>query len=199
MEEKRGGTESAVISHAVTPNMERTPILPIDRGCDGCRVCCHVLQVNDTPGGPKPAGVLCPWLHPASSGYKGCSIYKTRPHSCQSFECLYLKLARRPDIATSTDLRPDNSGVMFVHSPMALYFTAYVWDPERKEAFRDPEPSEVIKRLTQDGFKVIVTWGNSPQKLLIEADGLGGLKERVVDTTPVDQNGEQKEIPDGRA
>lgn len=168
-------------------------VLSPSRHCDGCTVCCRVLQVNDTPGAAKPAGVNCQWLH--KEPYSGCSIYKDRPPSCISFECLYIKLARRPDIATSTDLRPDKSGVMFVHQPDRRYFTAHVHDPQRPDAWQDPEPYGVIQKLCQEGFCVIITWGPTPRKLLLQRDEAGGIRQKeVIMGKPDPTNGEQQAL-----
>jgi uncharacterized cysteine cluster protein YcgN (CxxCxxCC family) len=169
------------------PTMGNILQKPTSNACGGCTVCCKVLQVNDTPGGPKPAGISCPFINKECDG---CGIYETRPLTCQSFECLYIKLARRPDIATSTALRPDISGVMFVHNPIRLYFTAHVFT-EDTDAWKKPEVMEVIKRLTIEGFKVVVTFGPTPRKYMLEGDGHGGIIESIITMGEPDVNGEQ--------
>lgn len=164
--------------------MASTPKKPTSP-CGGCTVCCRVLEVEEIPGGPKPANTPCRWLHTDESGYRGCSIYKDRPLPCQKFECHYIKLARRPDLTTSPDFRPDKCGVMFVHHPTRIYFIAHVWDPKRRYAWRNPEPIEVIRTLLAERFKVIVTWGVG-DKLLLEDDGFGGITESTIKEDPTD-------------
>jgi hypothetical protein len=161
---------------------------PIPSSCGGCTVCCKVLQVNDTPGGPKPAGVACPYLNAEDSG---CTIYETRPATCKSFECMYIKLARRSDVETPETLRPDKSGVMIVHNPQRLYFTCHVYDPARPEAWRAPEVQEVILRLLEEGFKVIISWGTTANKTLLESDGKGGYTREDITMNPPNAEGEQ--------
>jgi hypothetical protein len=59
--------------------------------CGECRACCIYLEVDELE---KPQGVAC--KHLCASG---CSIYKARPESCSTFNCLYLSgfLSERPD------------------------------------------------------------------------------------------------------
>lgn len=65
------------------------------RRCGPCTVCCKTLGIHEIG---KAAGEKCWRL-----GYRGCSIYATRPRSCRGFECLWLQgrflASERPDLA----------------------------------------------------------------------------------------------------
>ena len=77
------------------------------RSCGECEVCCVVMGVKEI--GKYPAQEC---MH--QMGGKGCSIYTTRPESCQRFMCLWLQ-APREGILQDKD-RPDKSGVMLLAS-----------------------------------------------------------------------------------
>jgi Fe-S-cluster containining protein len=164
---------------------------PIPSSCGGCTVCCKILQVNDTPGGPKPAGVLCPYLNGEDNG---CTIYKGRPGTCKSFECMYIKLARRSDKETPVELRPDKSGVMIVHNPQRLFFTCHVYDPKRPDAWKSPEVQEAILGFLKEGFRVIISWGSTPNKLLLQSDGKDGYTREDIELAPPNADGTQHVI-----
>jgi hypothetical protein len=82
------------------PKLKRNPP-PL--ACGDCTVCCSIMAVDDLPAA-KPNWVPC-----AHVCRTGCRIYRTRPPSCRSFQCLWLQghLGRDPA------QRPDRLGVMF--------------------------------------------------------------------------------------
>jgi len=63
-----------------TPNGPFT----LARTCDGCTLCCKVMQVD--PPIDKPMNVWCRHCEPG----KGCGIHTTRPDVCRSFHCVWL-------------------------------------------------------------------------------------------------------------
>jgi len=73
--------------------------------CDGCRLCCKLLDVAELPTKPHLG-----WCHHACK--QGCAIYDSRPKSCQDYECLWLQSQTKPQ-PLSPDLRPDRIGVIF--------------------------------------------------------------------------------------
>lgn len=165
--------------------MDPTQVLPNEVTCGGCTVCCHILAVPDTPGIPKPSYQPCPWLHKGKE-YKGCSIYADRPRSCRSFECHYIKLARRPDLTTFSNLRPDKSGVMIMQNPQKAFFTAHVVGDNR-DAWKEKEVHDALLQLISEGFKVIISWGPDPKKLLLEKGERGSLLMTDIEILPEDE------------
>jgi len=63
-----------------TPNGPFT----LARNCDGCTLCCKVMQV-DAPI-DKPMNQWCVHCIPGT----GCGIHATRPPVCRSFHCVWL-------------------------------------------------------------------------------------------------------------
>jgi hypothetical protein len=59
--------------------------------CGDCSLCCKLL---DIPELDKPRGQWCPHVIPK----RGCSIYSSRPGSCQNFVCLWLLDTRLDDV-----------------------------------------------------------------------------------------------------
>jgi len=53
------------------------------RNCDGCSLCCMVLEINELN---KPKGVWCTHC----STRKACDIYDRRPDECEKFYCGWL-------------------------------------------------------------------------------------------------------------
>lgn len=68
------------------------------RRCTKCTVCCTVMGVDEIG---KPERQPCPHL-----GRRGCTIYATRPESCRTFECGWLR-----GVGTGID-RPDRLGAV---------------------------------------------------------------------------------------
>ena len=56
---------------------------PSTRDCNGCTLCCKVLQIAPLE---KPANVLCRHCTVGT----GCGIYPDRPQVCRTFLCGYL-------------------------------------------------------------------------------------------------------------
>lgn len=64
----------------------------MQRRCGDCQLCCRVLPTKEID---KPANTRC--VHQCRSG---CSIYATRPFSCQAWSCQWLlgfDVGQRPD------------------------------------------------------------------------------------------------------
>lgn len=84
------------------------------RSCGECEACCVLMGVKEIG---KYPGQEC--LH--QLGGKGCSIYSTRPESCQKFMCLWLQ-ADPKGILQDKD-RPEKCGVMLLVSGDHSAFT----------------------------------------------------------------------------
>jgi hypothetical protein len=72
------------------------------RECDGCIVCCKILDINWAEL-KKPSGIICPH----NTG-QGCGIHATRPDGCRTWFCLWRRIDELPEYT-----RPDRIGVMF--------------------------------------------------------------------------------------
>ncbi len=85
------------------------------RSCGECEACCVVMGVKEI--GKYPGQ---PCLHQVAGG-GGCSIYTTRPESCQKFLCLWIQ-ADPKGILQDKD-RPDKCGVMLLDAGDHSAFT----------------------------------------------------------------------------
>ena len=72
------------------------------RSCGACVACCKIPEI-DEPTLKKKSGTLCPNCTGTS-----CGIYENRPATCQSYYCVWRRVAALPDY-----LRPDLINVMF--------------------------------------------------------------------------------------
>ena len=86
------------------------------RGCDGCTVCCEILEIKAID---KPAHEPCQYCD------KGCTIYRERPEVCARFECAWLAGNWRDE------LRPDRCGVMIYHDADKGYQALMFVDPDQ--------------------------------------------------------------------
>lgn len=86
--------------------------------CDGCTLCCTLLEVHELR---KPVRTVC--VHCTDTG---CGRYETRPQSCRTFECAWL-VSQRTSRPLPAELRPDRSGVVLGQ-----------YDDGRPVAFVDP-------------------------------------------------------------
>ena len=93
------------------------------RGCNGCTLCCKLLEVRDLG---KPA---TEWCQHCDIGV-GCKIYETRPRLCAVFHCGFLTL---PDL--SEEWRPSKSKIVLARETEPDRLAAYV-DPGRPNATR---------------------------------------------------------------
>lgn len=75
------------------------------RTCGECTACCTLAYVPELD---KPENVTC------KNCVNGCSIYTSRPTSCVTYECEWLKGSM------SEDMRPDKSGVMIEVYPLMV-------------------------------------------------------------------------------
>ena len=74
-----------------------------ERTCGPCAECCTAMGIAEIG---KKAGERCAHLVPRANGGEHCGIYETRPNSCRTFVCYFLK-----GWATAAE-RPDKLGVV---------------------------------------------------------------------------------------
>ena len=118
----------------------------INRGCDGCTLCCKVLGVQEIE---KPSETLC--VH-CELGM-GCKIYQTRPQECIDFTCGYLL---EPNLGP--EWKPDVSGIVL--RTLGRTLTAHVDASTPNAWLREPYYSTLrqwARAGAQNGHKVLVS------------------------------------------
>ena len=118
--------------------------------CGPCTQCCKVLAVEELG---KPMGRPCVHLKPGA----GCGIYETRPHSCRTFECVWLMDPQMPH-----RFRPDQTKVVLDQDPEGLWLIARC-DPTNPHAWRRNPIYAALKGRAAD------TWGTG--KLVLAVAG----------------------------
>ncbi len=93
------------------------------KSCGPCTLCCKLLAVAELG---KPMSQWCAHLKPGA----GCGIYDTRPHSCRTFECVWLMDPEMPH-----RFRPDQTKVVLDQDPEGLWLIARC-DPANPSAWR---------------------------------------------------------------
>jgi hypothetical protein len=121
------------------------PSLPV-RECGSCTMCCKTMSVWEIE---KPNNVWCKHVRNHSS----CAIYETRPNSCRSFDCLWLRGIG------SDAMRPDRSRVVMVEAsdseaPDAPKGFAAILDPTRPLAWQEPAMRAFLEQI-RDGYGAI--------------------------------------------
>lgn len=149
------------------------------RACGSCTMCCKLPAIPEIP---KPRQT---WCDKCAIG-KGCTIYETRPDSCQRFFCAYLTLAElderwRPSRCRLVAFREEGTGRVVVHV-----------DGDRKGAWRKDPFYPQIKLWARAFGQVIVFDG---------ADAIFILPDRDKDLGPLrdDQIIIERRGADGRA
>jgi hypothetical protein len=69
--------------------------------CNGCTICCKVL---DVPWMNSPKGFYCKECDPGI----GCKIWENVPEDCKSFACAYQQIDN-----INIEYRPDKCGIVF--------------------------------------------------------------------------------------
>jgi hypothetical protein len=133
------------------------------RSCNGCTACCTVMGIEELN---KPLGVPCWELCKDGSG---CSIYASKPPSCNEFECVWL--TDKQGLLFNDEDRPDKVGLMFDHSYAAtptaeaivkacegrIAIVREVWPG----AFREPKAVALLKRLAPFTVIILVKGGTA--------------------------------------
>ncbi len=101
--------------------------------CDGCTICCKIMGVEELE---KPRNL---WCQHCKIG-EGCTIYETRPESCQVYECVWLK-TQVLENPMPLELRPDKSRVVVGTTNKGEDLILYVGrdrpDAWKKSGFRE--------------------------------------------------------------
>ncbi len=110
-------------SVSFTPPSEPPLGLVPGRSCDGCTMCCKVMEVVALQ---KPGQKWCP--HCAIG--TGCTIYETRPDECRTFYCGWMVDAGIPD-----HWAPKQSRMVLAYNISQNQVMLHV-DPGRIDAWR---------------------------------------------------------------
>ena len=127
------------------PSMTEPSQISKKNTCDGCTLCCKLLEIPELN---KPVNEYCSLCKVNS----GCSIYNTRPQSCRDFNCLYIthNLTER--------LKPKNCHVVFEKLKDCPVYLALI-DPDYPQALESEAVKVLIMQLLQDNFSVVTTAG----------------------------------------
>ena len=177
----------------------------MSRSCSGCTLCCKLLPMSaqarpqarrtvalmiatglldpfEVYGSiedfDKPAGKPCPHQRHG----KGCAIYNKRPFGCRMWECRWLTGEDTAELR-----RPDRSGYVIDCAPD--YVTTeqgntlpvvQVWvDPGRRDAWRDPELLEFVKRRWIDGMGTLIRWNAAADCMFLWVDDQGNVQMKT--------------------
>ena len=120
------------------------------RSCDGCTMCCKLLQIRALD---KPRSK---WCTHCDIGV-GCKIYDERPSECRDFHCGFLINANFGE-----HWKPTNSKLVIALADDANQLTVFV-DPDRPEAWRkEPFYSDIknwARVAAKNNRRVVVSIG----------------------------------------
>lgn len=122
------------------------------RKCGPCTLCCTAMAVPEIM---KAAGDPCEFLTPG-----GCGIYDTRPDSCATFACLWLRgvdgLDRRPDRTRAViHIEDGGQSPALAHLPPAVVL--YTLPGEKLTRYA----SKFVERTVKKGGTAFVTAGRA--------------------------------------
>ena len=115
----------------------QTETTPAVRSCDGCTLCCKVLNVPELN---KPAGRWCKDCAPTT----GCRIYEARPNACRAFQCAFLVTPEMPE-----SWRPKRSHFVIVAGPTGRLIAVHC-DPQYPRAWREEPYYSYFKRWSAE-------------------------------------------------
>lgn len=155
----------------MTTTPETSTGLVAGRSCDGCTMCCKLLEIDVLE---KPRGVWC--AHCDKS--RGCRIYDTRPGPCRGFHCGYLRI---PHLDESW--KPSKSKFLINYEEHARRIAIHA-DPDRPDSWRREPYLSTIRNWAaaaeRDGGYVIIWAGR-------RATILTGRREKALGEVRDDQ------------
>ena len=123
--------------------------------CDGCTMCCKLLNIEWMD---SPAGEYCKECEPG----KGCRIYDNAPKKCLEFRCAYNQVEK-----SSINMRPDKCGVIFERIPENIFIGTV--DPDIKNLNDDVRGQ--IQAFLNEGFSVVLFNQKIPEPFIQVANG----------------------------
>lgn len=98
------------------------PLVP-GRSCEGCTLCCKLLEVEPLD---KPRAAWCPHCNQKA----GCRIYDSRPAACRNFYCGWRRIAHLDD-----RWKPSKSKFLINYEEHSKRIVIHA-DPVRADAWR---------------------------------------------------------------
>ena len=132
--------------------------------CGECTLCCKLLETHDIP---SKIGVYCEHC----DILLGCTIYSGRPKECSVYKCMWLQMEN-----AGIELRPDKSHIIFDRISDKTICA--------RQDFASLLSNKVInqiKRFNEEGFSVIVLYGNSKKVYLTKNQSLENVKRDFYD------------------
>jgi hypothetical protein len=144
-----------------------------EKQCDDCSLCCKIMAIPEIG---KAKGVWCD--HVVKKG--GCGIYATRPQSCRTFQCLWLKDPRLPE-----EWKPSRSKFVIAggkEAEIVVHVDANSPGAWRKEPYLSGLRAMAHSGQSRGGLVVIVERGESTVLLPDREVKVGALydDERLV-------------------
>jgi hypothetical protein len=144
----------------------------MERGCDGCTLCCKLIAVPELN---KPAQVWCRHCEPKS----GCRIHSERPQACRDFLCAFLLNPSMPEA-----WRPMRSHLVIVAHESGRVVQVHC-DPQWPQSWRKEPYYSYFKRwsvnLIERAAVLVVFVGPHTIAVLPDRDvELGALEGRSV-------------------
>jgi hypothetical protein len=150
------------------------------KSCGTCTTCCKLLGIAELK---KPVNQWCTHCKVGS----GCTIYDSKPASCNEFECVWLQSFDGIPGGMPLALRPDKSKcVLSVSDQDAVVVHV---DPGYPQAWRKEPMFNLLVRLASK-MPVIVGVGDSREKKLLRWNGAQVVIENMLMSEP-DENGMQ--------
>lgn len=155
------------------------------RTCGPCSECCYVLGVHEVD---KRDWAHCKHERRSSAGV--CGIYKSRPESCATFQCVWLagQLEKKD--------RPDRLGIVFATADMDVrqIVIAYVRKPGADKTGRGAELLEII---AQQVPVAIVRWDGTRSIMAGEqfAELIAPIKAELNAQAVIDGDGKLRRLP----
>ena len=112
--------------------------------CDGCTLCCKLLNVHwmDSPAGQ--------WCKHCDIG-KGCKVFTVAPDKCKEFECSYIQMEK-----VSIGLRPDKCKVIFEKIADDMFLGTLDPNSNLKSIVK-----RQIESFVNEGYSVVILSGKN--------------------------------------
>jgi hypothetical protein len=149
-------------------------------------MCCKIMGVEELG---KPLGHWCPHVVKG----KGCGIYADRPHSCQTFECVWLQTQSQSS-KMILELRPDKSKVMLITSGNGNEIVVEC-DPNHPNAWKLEPMLRMLTNVFDQGVGVSVRKPDRREIIMFERVRPGVIGFRTRYLTDPDERGMQQTIP----
>lgn len=142
--------------------------------CGTCTMCCRLLAIPELK---KPTNKWCSHCKIGT----GCTIYETRPDSCQKYACVWLQSQDQPERMPIT-MRPDKSKVVITAAIDGKNIVAHC-DPGYPTAWQYGPIGSILKKFAET-LNVVVNNGH-----FFQVDKNGHCRQ--INMSEPDENGVQ--------